>query len=350
MSDSEIFRAVLAVILVTVVIAKRAGFFKWLEERKSDRKKEQEQQLRREERQEMVRMEQQKRELKKRQTAEILQRSVQGLFQRSMRIGGMEVWYLMGGPEAGPRVLLLHGFAGDKENWAEMGAQLVEKGYRVVAPDLPGFGQSSKEADQIYDVTTQVKRIRGFAHTLELGKLHLVGCGLGGAIAAGFAYSAPDEISSLTLIEPFGVRVPYPSELDQWLAEQRNPLVIAGPAAYDNLLGFLFFDPPAMEESVKQVRAEQAAKLRMFYLKMWKEIYHGERAKILDLLLPEMKVKTLVILGAESKVVHPATAQAIREMMPTAQVVVLEACGHFPMVEKPGETLQAFLGHAGEGE
>ncbi len=343
MTDSEIFRAVVVVILVGIFVARRAGFFDWIKEQKADKKKEQEKQVRLEERQELARKQQKKKELKKKQTAEILRRSVQGLEPHSMEIGGLDVWYLIGGPENGPRVLLLHGFAGDKENWAEVGAELVEKGYRVIAPDLPGFGQSTKNAEQPYDVTTQVKRIRGFAHSLQLGRFHIVGCGIGGTIAAGFAYSAADEIASLTLIEPFGVRVPYPSELDNWLAEQRNPLVIAGPAAYDNLLGFLFVHPPEMEEHVKQIRAEQAAEHRSFYLKMWKEIYHGERAKILDLLLPEMKVKTQVILGAGSKVVHAATAQAIQELLPTARVVVLEDCGHFPMVEKPAETLRTFL-------
>lgn len=343
MTDSEIFRAVLAVVLVGIFIVRRAGIFDWLEKQKADKQKEQDKQARLEERQQLARQQQKKEELKKKQTAEILQRSVHGLEQRSMQIGGLDVWYLVGGAENGPKALLLHGFAGDKENWAEVGGQLVEKGYRVVAPDLPGFGQSAKNADKHYDVTTQVKRIRGFAHTLQLGRFHIVGCGLGGTIAAGFTYSAADEIASLTLIEPFGVRVPYPSELDKWLAEKRNPLVIAGPAAYDNLLGFLFVRPPEMEENVKQIHAEQAAEHRTFYLRMWKEIYEGERSKILDLLLPEIKVKTQVILGAESKVVHPATAQAIRELLPTARTVVLEDCGHFPMVEKPAETLRAFL-------
>ena len=76
-------------------------------------------------------------------------------------------------------------------------------------------------------------------HRPEVG-FHLVGHSVGGSIAAAVAYGASQEVASLTLIEPFGVRVPYQSKLDEILAQERNPMVIATPTAYDNLLGFVF--------------------------------------------------------------------------------------------------------------
>ena len=150
-------------------------------------------------------------------------------------------------------------------------------------------------------------------------------------------------MASLTLIEPFGLRVPYESELDEMLAHERNPMVIATPMAYDNLLGFVFHQPPQMPPALKKHRAEQAAENRVFYLKMWKEIWEGERAKLLDLLLPEIKTKTLIIQGAQSQVVHPATPGVAEGMMNDARSAVIEDCGHFPMVEQPRATADHIL-------
>ena len=240
-------------------------------------------------------------------------------------------------------MLLLHGFAGQKEDWNAFAQPLLEKNLHVVAPDLPGFGENVKNPDANYEVTTQAKRIRAFANALELERFHLVGSSLGGTIAAAYVYGAADQVLSLTLIEPFGVRVPYESELDKYLARGVNPLAVANSAAYDNLLGFLFETPPALPEALKQHQAEQAAVHRGFYLKMWPQIRGGERAHLLDLLLPELNKKTLVIQGEKSKVVHPATVQIICNMVRGSRAATIEGCGHLPAVEKPQETARHFL-------
>ena len=240
-------------------------------------------------------------------------------------------------------MLLLHGFAGAKEDWVEVGKLLIAEGYRLVAPDLPGFGQNTVYADLAHDVTSQAKRIRAFGQKIGLKDFHLVGHSVGGSIAAAVTYAAPQDIRSLTLIEPFGVGVPYKSELDNLLAQDRNPMVVATPEAYDNLLGFIYHQPPQLPADLKKLKAEQAAENRGFYLKVWKEIREGERANLLDLLLPVIKLRALVIMGEQSQVVHPATAGIIEAMMPDSRSSLIENCGHFPMVEKPAETAQRML-------
>ena len=178
---------------------------------------------------------------------------------------------------------------------------------------------------------------------MGLERFHLVGHSVGASIAAAIAYAAPKQVSSLTLIEPFGVRVPYESELDKMLAQDRNPMVIATEMAYDNLLGFVYHQPPEMPPALKKLRAEQASANRVFHLKVWKEVREGERAHLLDLLLPVIKITTLIIQGAESKVIHPATAGVIEAMMSDARSAVIEQCGHFAMTERPQETAESIL-------
>ncbi len=337
-------RLILFAIVFITWIAVRNG---WLKKFKESRKKKaaaEVQRQRQEAKHARIQQARERRKLERRKTAEILVRAAPGLRQKSVTAAGQEIWYLEEGRTDAPTVLLLHGFAGAKEDWVEVARRLVVAGLRVVTPDLPGFGQNRIDPDRSYDVTTQVKSIRAFIQQLGLGKLHLAGCSLGAAVAAGYAYAAAADTASLTLIEPFGVRVPYPSELDQMLEQGRNPLVIANPQAYDNLLGFLHTTVPDLPPGLKQHRAEQAAENRVFYLKMWKEVRHGERAHLLDLLLPEIKVPTLVLLGGDSKVIHGATADVIRAMMPDrARTAVIEGCGHFPMVERPAETAEHLL-------
>ncbi len=338
------------VILFLIFLAVRLGLFKTFKEGRKKRAEAEAARLRRERKQARLEAARQRQETERRKTAEILTRAAPGLRQKSVTAAGQQMWFLEEGPADGPMALLLHGFAGSKEDWAEVARRLVDAGYHVVAPDLPGFGQNERNPDWSYDVTTQVKRIRAFTQQLGIEQAHLVGCSIGAVIAAAYVYAKPEDALSLTLIEPLGIHVPYPSELDEMLAQGRNPLLIATPQAYDNLLGFLYVEAPDLPPPLKRYRATQAAEHRAFYLKMWQEACEGERAHLLDMLLPEIKTRTLVLLGAESRVVHGATVEAVQAMMADrARTAVIEGCGHLPMAERPEETadrLLAFLGPA----
>ncbi len=344
LTSSEWIRVAIIVVCIVGLLAKRYDLLGTLREKKQKKQRRQAQLRKREERKELRQQHQDRQAEKKAQTAEILKRGLGWLQQKSLQAAGQDMWYLEGGtrPDARP-VLLLHGFAGDKENWNELGQLLINEGCHIVAPDLPGFGQNAKNPKLSYDVTTQTKRVRAFVNKSGLKSFHLVGHSVGGSIAAAIAYSAPQEVASLTLIEPFGVRVPYETELDKMLEQKRNPMVIATPMAYDNLRGFVFHQPPEISPALKKLRAEQAAENRVFNLKVWKESREGERANLLDLLLPEIKLKTLVVQGAQSNVVHPSTPGVVAAMMIDARSAVIEDCGHFPMLEQPQATADQLL-------
>jgi pimeloyl-ACP methyl ester carboxylesterase len=338
-------RIAIVVICVILLYLKRSGFFEKMKEKREKQGQKQAQAERRQKLQERKRRAVEKQERKAQETAEVLRRSVVGLDQKSIEAGDSEIFYLEGGPKGAeaPTVVLLHSFAGDKETWAELAQRLAAKRLRVIAPDLPGWGQNPKKPEASYDTAQLTKQLRLFAHALGLDKVHLVGCGIGATIAGAWAYGASDQVQSLTLIEPFGIGLPYKSELDEWLDQDRNPLVIVAPAAYDNLLSFLYHQPPEMPEKLKQYRAEQICQNRKLYVKMWQQIYHGERAKLLDLVLPELKLPILLLLGEKSRMVHGATAQAMENMKPRARIAVIPDAGHFVMAEKPAAVAEHLL-------
>jgi len=344
MTTSEWIRAVIIVILAIVLILKQKGLFTSMKEKKKDQDKKavkaRTAELRKEKRARQI----QKIQEKQQQNAQILKTSLGGDFaQKSVEVTGMTLHYFEGG-QGTSTVLLLHGFASAKEDWTRFAKCLLHEGYRVVAVDLPGFGQNKKDPDVSYDVPTQAKRIRAFTEKLGLKGFHVVGSSIGGTIAGAYTYGFSQDVLTLTLIEPFCVRVPQTSELDELESQGRNPIGIATPEAYDNLLGFLFAQPPALPDSVKRLRAEDAVRNRDFYLKMWREVRSGEKAYILDMLLPEIDKKVLVVQGGMSRLVHPMTAEMIRRILKVpsmAQVAVMEDCGHLPAVEKP----EAAAGH-----
>lgn len=335
MTTSELIRWIVVGILLIVAIARRMGLFKKFQEKRQEQEKKAALEQRKARRKEQHVEQQRRLELKKRQTAEILQQSLVGMRQQSAQVGSMELWYAEGGtPGDRNSVVLLHGFGGDKECWNDVAQLLMDEGWHVIAPDLPGFGQNARNPDLPYDITNQAKRVRALMHRAGVKKAHWVGHSVGGTLAAMMAYGVSAEVASLTLIEPFGVRVAAETELDTYLGRGLNPLFIAAPTAYDNLLGFLYHEAPEMPAALKEHRAQQAAKDRAFHLKVWQQVRGGDQAHLLDMVLPEVSLPTLVLHGAQSRVIHPTTAQAIVSMMPNARGGALDGCGHMVMVEK----------------
>src|SRR5688572_28862600 len=105
---------------------------------------------------------------------------------------------------AGEPVVLVHGFAGMKENWLQLARELSSR--RVVMPDLPGWGESERRDGEDYRVEAQVDRLAAFLDALSLERVDLVGHSMGGHIAGLFAARHPERVKTLTLVSTAGVR------------------------------------------------------------------------------------------------------------------------------------------------
>ena len=84
---------------------------------------------------------------------------VGGVRQNNITVDGLNIEYLEGGK--GETLVLLHGFGADKDNWTRT-ARYLTPHYRIIAPDLPGFGESSSPNDIEYTVSAQVERLKAF--------------------------------------------------------------------------------------------------------------------------------------------------------------------------------------------
>jgi abhydrolase domain-containing protein 6 len=105
------------------------------------------------------------------------ERSIAGLKQNNITIEGFNIQYLEGGQ--GDVILFLHGFGANKDNWTRFSKYLTPH-FRVIAPDLPGFGESTRDAAASYTISVQADRIHAFANALGLKAFHLGGNSMGG--------------------------------------------------------------------------------------------------------------------------------------------------------------------------
>jgi abhydrolase domain-containing protein 6 len=140
-----------------------------------------------------------------------LDRRLNGLRRRAVQVGDHRIVYSEGGRTNTEAVVLVHGFSASADTWNRMAAQL-RKGYHVIAPDLPGWGESTRLDSASYGYAVQIQRLHDFLQQLGVSRFHLVGHSMGGCISAGYAARYPDEVITLALIAPHGVNEPQQSE------------------------------------------------------------------------------------------------------------------------------------------
>ena len=270
-----------------------------------------------------------------------VERSAGGLKQNSIDVKGLRIEYLEGGK--GDALVLLHGFGANKDNWTRFGKHLTPH-FRVIAPDLPGFGESSPDPDGVYTIRVQTERIKAFIRALGIKSLHLGGSSMGGNIAGAYASRYPKDLKSLLLIAPGGIVSSEPSELFRRLKEGKpNPLIAASVEDYDRLLDFIFVKRPFIPRAIKKYLIREAIEHQSINRKIFKQLRSSVDDPPLEDMLKGLPVPTLIIWGVQDRVLHVSGAKILEAIMPKAKAEVMDAVGHLPMIEKPEKTAELYL-------
>jgi len=271
-------------------------------------------------------------------------RLVAGLQTHTVRVQGLEISYLQGG--SGRVLLMIHGFGADKDNWQRF-AGFFTKHYLVIAPDLPGFGDSSNPADMRFDVESQAARLAAFADALGLAQMHVVGNSMGGQIAAVLAVRRPDLVASLALFDPLGVEQEpgvQPSTTMRRLAAGENMLLPRDRPAFDSMIGLMFYKVPWVPGALASHYATHWIRRMELHTRVFSDIT-GRYVPLMPL-LPQLHVPTLVLWGADDEILPAGGARVLAQGLANGTQVVIPECGHLPMLEKPRETAahyRAFL-------
>ena len=233
-----------------------------------------------------------------------------------------------GGSEAAP-IVLVHGFGGDLNTWLFNQTDLAET-HAVYALDLPGHGRSGKDVGA-GDLAALSGALDAFLDALGIGRAHLVGHSLGGAVALELALGRPEATASLTLIASAGLGPEINGAyIDGFIAAGRRKEMKA-------VLQMLFADPQAVgrdmvEEVLRYKRLDGVeAALRGIAGAVFPG---GRQGTVLAGRLAELAQPVQVIRGREDRILPPAQAEGLPA---NVAVTMIENAGHMPQMEAAAE-------------
>lgn len=237
-------------------------------------------------------------------------------------------------------VVLLHGFAANKDNWVRF-ARYLSGQYRVVAIDLPGHGESFKDMSLRYDLDDQVHYLHTILERLNIQTFHLAGNSMGGAIAGLYAASYPKAVLSVWLFNPGGI-YEHESELMQLLEKGENPLIVQTADDFDVLMDFALEKKPFIPWPITSVMAEKAVANKPINDKIFADI-KGSHGYVFQDELKKIEAPTLILWGKMDRIIDVKNADIFESLIPNSRKVIFDDVGHAPMIEIPEKSARICL-------
>lgn len=241
---------------------------------------------------------------------------------------------------SGAPVLLLHGFAGSAEDWRPTVEVLARHGYRAIAVDALGFGRSDKPADAPYSLQLSADLYAGLLDALDLERAALVAHSMGGKNGLATALLHPQRVTRLLLADTDGFfQIPLMMQKSGGL-----PLIGAGilwlsarPALVQAQLRMAFYDPAkyVTPEVVARGSAALSGLAERQALLALSRNYDATDLQLTGLRarLGELGCPTLIVWGAEDRIFPPSCGTTAQREIPSARLVLIPRCGHFPQIE-----------------
>ena len=266
--------------------------------------------------------------------------TIDTITERAVRVNGKDIFVADTG--TGPPAVLLHGGgpgASGVSNYARNIEPLAQH-FRVIVPDMPGYGRSAKGVDRSDPFGYLADHIRGMLDALDIDRAHLVGNSYGGSCALRLALDTPHRVDKLVLMGPGGVgttRGLPTAGLKSLLGYYGGD----GPSL-DKLRTFirtyLVYDGDAVPESLIQTRYESSIDPEVIanpplqrpsgLRTLWRMDFTR------DPRLATLATPTLVIWGRDDKVNKPSGAAMLGRRMPNADVLMTANTGHWVQWER----------------
>jgi pimeloyl-ACP methyl ester carboxylesterase len=245
---------------------------------------------------------------------------------------GIKTNYLEAGK--GDPVVLIHGSGPgvtSYANWRVVLPALAEN-FRVLAPDMVGFGFSERPANIQYGVQTWADQVVGLMDTLELPTAHMVGNSFGGAIALRIATQHPDRVGKLVLMGSMGVPFPITEGLERvWGYEP----------SFENMrkvLDVFAYSRDLVNDELAEVRYRGS--IQPGFQESFAAMFPAPRQRWVEAMCtPEDDIRrlphrTLIVHGREDQVIPVQTSLRLMELIDNADLSVFSHCGHWSMIER----------------
>lgn len=233
----------------------------------------------------------------------------------------------------GRPVMLVHGSGPGVSAWANWRLALpaLSRRFRVVAPDIVGFGFTERPADIRYNLDTWVQHAVAVLDTLGLDRVDLVGNSFGGALSLAVAIRHPDRVRRLVLMGAAGARFELTPALDQAWGYQ--PSI----GSMRKLLNSFAYDRNLVNDDLAKLRFHAAS--RPGIQEAYEAMFPAPRQRWIEALAaPEDQVRalpheTLIIHGREDRVLPLSSSQRLFELIEHSQLHVFGRCGHWTQIE-----------------
>jgi pimeloyl-ACP methyl ester carboxylesterase len=267
------------------------------------------------------------------------------LEKHSVQAGDTRWVYYEGG--SGPTIVLLHGFDANKEVWLQT-AKILTPHFHLIIPDLPGWGESSRQADASYNVDAQAARFDSFVQALRLQRFVLVGHSMGGAIAGVYAAAHPDHVAELALLDAFGLKQ-QENAFDREALGGKDPFVFNDRAGFDRATALAFEKPLDLPGRFIDVLIRRNQHDRAFIERVFNALREPSQYLALQHRLDQLTMPVLGLWCHDDKIVDFSALDSLRNGLTHASAIstsTLNGCNHMPMLEKSAETAQILTGFA----
>ena len=267
---------------------------------------------------------------------------------RTEDVDGVRLHYLTAGK--GPAVILLHGYAETSRMWRPILPALAER-FTVIAPDLPGIGDSAIPADGL-DMKSAALRIHGLARKLGVEKARVVGHDIGLMVAYAYAAEFPAETEKLVVMDAFlpGVEgwEPIYNSPDYWHFRFHGPTPEALVKGRERTYFEYFWNDLAADRNRSLPEADRVAYAEAYARPgrmgaAW--AYFASFALTAKDFAPlaQRKLTMPVLSIGGEKSLGDALAQQMKLVASDVTVVVVKGSGHWIMEERPKETTEALV-------
>jgi pimeloyl-ACP methyl ester carboxylesterase len=258
---------------------------------------------------------------------------------RFVEVDGVPVHYQEAGDINSPPMVLIHGFASSNLVWSKVLLALADAGFRVIAPDLLGYGYSGKPHDFDYTITSQAAMVVRLLKQLGIERTVLVGSSYGGAVAATIALDHPRLIEKLLLVGAVTNNKPTRYMLMRLfgspvIGDILSPL-LAGSLTLLRRRMKRVYDRHSWELDERRVQARHLPlKTRGTHRAIIRTVRRWDADRVSrDAHL--ISQPSLVIWGENDREVPLRDGERIHQEIPNSRLIVFRECGHIPHEEYP---------------
>ena len=262
-------------------------------------------------------------------------------------VDGIRVHYKEAGDPKAPAVVLIHGFASSTLVWSKVFLQFAAAGYRVIAPDLLGYGYSAKPRNGEYTIAGQAKLLTGLLDTLGIPRAIFIGSSYGGAVAATCALDYPDRVEKLILVGAVNNNRPLEFMLmrlfgSRVVGDVVSPLLIGSrrllrrrmKGVYDRHAWVL--DERRVDARHLPLRAASTHRAIIRTVRGWNAERISKDAHLIT-------QPTLLLWGENDREIPLADGERLHAEIPGSRLIVFLECGHLPHEEYPEAFINAVI-------